>query len=328
MTSLQKPINSGFTAASTSKEVIRGIDLSGKYAIVTGGYSGLGLETAKTLASAGAKVLVPARDVPRALANIGGTPGIEVEQMDLLDPASIAAFAARFLATGRPLHLLLNSAGIMASPLSRDARGYESQFATNHLGHFQLTRALWPALKRAQKSRVVSVSSWGHRYSPVVLEDVNFERRPYDRWLAYGQSKTANILFAVELAARGQADGISAFSLHPGGILSTGLGKHLDTAELTRMGVIDADGKFVHDPSRQLKTVEEGAATIVWCATSPQLEGLSGAYCENSDVAPLLEATEGIARTGVPARGGGVYSFAVDPLSARELWALSERLLG
>lgn len=327
MTNRQAPINSGFNAASTSKDVIRGIDLTGKYAIVTGGYSGLGLETAKTLAAAGAKVLVPARDVPRALASVAGIPGIEVEQMDLLDPASIHAFAERFLATGRPLHLLINSAGIMASPLTRDARGYESQFATNHLGHFQLTRALWPALKQAKGARVVSVSSWGHRYSPVVFDDVNFERREYDRWQAYGQSKTANILFAVELAARGQQDGIAAFSLHPGGILSTGLGKHLDQEELRRMGVIDADGKFVHDPSRQLKTVEEGAATIVWCATSPKLEGLSGVYCENSDVAPLLEADAGVARTGIPARGGGVYSYAVDPAAARQLWALSERLL-
>jgi NAD(P)-dependent dehydrogenase (short-subunit alcohol dehydrogenase family) len=327
MTTPQTPIGSGFGAASTSRDVIRGLDLTGRIAIVTGGYSGLGLETARTLAAAGARVIVPSRDVPRARALLAGDPGVEVEPLDLLDPASTDAFAARFLATGRPLHFLVNSAGIMACPLTRDARGYEAQFATNHLGHFQLAVRLWPALQRARGARIVSVSSWGHRYSPVVFEDVNFERRPYDRWQAYGQSKTANILFAVEADARGEADGIRAFSLHPGGILETGLGKHLDKAELQRLGVLDAEGKPVHDPNRQLKTVEEGAATIVWCATSPRLEGLGGVYCENVEVATVLEAKDAVARTGVPARGGGVFGHAVDPEAARRLWALSEALL-
>ena len=209
----QQPIGSGFDAASTTADVIAGIDLSGKVAVVTGGYSGLGRETARTLAAAGADVIVPARDPGRAAAALQGLKRVSVGPMDLLDPASVDAFASRFLATGRPLDILVNSAGIMAAPLARDSRGYESQFATNHLGHFQLTARLWEALSRANGARVVSVSSLGHRYSPVVFDDPNFEHREYNPWAAYGQSKTANILFAVELdsAAGTPACGPSPF---------------------------------------------------------------------------------------------------------------------
>jgi NAD(P)-dependent dehydrogenase (short-subunit alcohol dehydrogenase family) len=212
MPTLQKPIGSGFGAASTAGDVIKGIDLSNRGAIVTGGYSGIGLETTRALRSAGAKVIVPARDHDKAATGLKGLEGVEIEAMDLLDPASIDAFAQRFLASGQPLHILVNSAGIMACPLARDSRGYESHFATNHLGHFQLVARLWPALRQANAARVVSVSSWGHRHSPVVFEDPNFERRDYDRWLAYGQSKTANILFLFALAVdeRGKSEGVRA----------------------------------------------------------------------------------------------------------------------
>ncbi|WP_042159584.1 oxidoreductase [Paenibacillus gorillae] len=322
----QKPIGSGFGASSTTTEVIAGIDLNGKVAIVTGGYSGLGLETVRTLHGAGATVIVPTRDPERAASALEGLARVEIAPMNLLDPASIDAFGDMFLASGRPLHMLVNSAGIMASPLSRDARGYESQFATNHLGHFQLTTKLWPALCQARGARVVSVSSKGHRYSPVVFDDPNFEHRAYDRWAAYGQSKTANILFALELDRRGRGEGIRAFSLHPGSIVGTGLEKHLTREELVAGGILNEDGTPILDPERQLKTLEQGAATIVWCATTPMLSGLGGVYCENCEVATLMdEAGEGSSMRSA-ARMDGVMAYAVDPKSAERLWVLSQQL--
>ncbi len=221
---------------------------------MTDGYSGLGKETARIFLAAGAQVIVPARDPQRAAAALKGVPGVEAEFMDLLDRGSIDAFADRFLATGRPLHLLVNSVGMMGGPLVRDARGVESQFATNHLEHFQLVTRLWPALGRAKGARVISVSSRGHRFSPVVFEDLQFERRPYDPWLAYGQSKTANSLFAVELDARGQKEGIRAFSLHPGGIVDTGLGKHAVKEDLVKAGVVDERGNPIINPAQGFKT--------------------------------------------------------------------------
>ncbi|MFJ2829608.1 oxidoreductase [Streptomyces sp. NPDC087263] len=328
MTTVQEPLHSGFDAASTAEDVIKGIDLTGKVAVVTGGYSGIGLETARVLRSAGAEVVVPARDTDRARAALKEVDGVEVETMDLLDPASIDAFAERFLASGRPLHILVNSAGIMATPLMRDARGYEAQFATNHLGHFRLAARLRPALRRAGGARVVSVSSWGHRFSPVVFDDPHFERREYDRWAAYGQSKTANILFAVGLDARAKADGVRAFSLHPGSIVATGLKKYLAEEDLKAVGVLDDDGQPVLDPERQLKTVEQGAATSVWCATSPLLDSLGGLYCENSDVAPPMSLEEGRDWTLMNRSWkAGVLPYAVDPEAADRLWELSERLI-
>ena len=333
----QEPIDSGFGAASTASDVIDGIDLSGRVAIVTGGYSGIGLETTRALRSAGATVIVPARDHDRAATALEElddvADGVEIEAMDLIDPASIDAFAERFLASGRPLHLLVNSAGIMATPLRRDARGYESQFATNHLGHFQLTARLWPALRQAKGARVVSVSSWGHHFSPVVFDDPNFEHREYDRWAAYGQSKTANILFALALDERGEANGVRAFSLHPGNIPSTDLGRYLAFEDLRGFGVIDEHGNPVSDPLRGTKTVEQGAATSVWCATSPRLDGMGGVYCEDCDVAPLGRADDAVgpdteAIYDLSTQSRGVMPYAVDPEAADRLWDLSERLTG
>ena len=196
--------------------------------------------------------------------------------MDLLDPVAIEAFAERYLTSSAPLHILVNGTGSMANPLTRDERGYESQIATNHLGHFQLTLRLWPALIKANGARVVSVSSWGHHFSPAVFDDPNFERREYNPWAAYGQSKTANILFAVALDESGKKDGVQGFSLHPGSIQGTGLQKYLSVEEQRAAGVIDEQGKPIHDPAKNIKTVEQGAATGVWCATSPQLDGMGG----------------------------------------------------
>lgn len=328
MTTPQEPIRSSFGAASTAADVIRGIDLTGKVAIVTGGYSGLGRETTRVLWAAGAKVIVPARDQDKAAKALAGFPNVEIEAMDLMSPASIDAFAAIFLASGRPLHILVNSAGIMACPLMRDARGYEAQFSTNHLGHFQLVERLWPALRQANGARVVAVSSRGHRYSPVVFEDPNFNRRKYEPMSAYGQSKTANILFALELDKRGQAENIRAFSVHPGAIVATDLGRYGSKEQLLKMGVIDEHGNPILDPLRQLKTVEQGASTSVWCATNPRLAGKGGVYCENNDIASIVTNPAPMGPTsGADSKGNyGVMPHAVDPEAAKRLWALSLEL--
>jgi len=325
----QTPIGSGFGASTTAGEIIRGCDLSGKIAIVTGGYSGIGVETVRALASAGANVIVPARDHDRAAAALEGIDGVEIEEMDLLDPASIDAFAKRFLATKRLLHILVNSAGIMAAPLVRDARGYESHFATNHLGHFQLTARLWPALSQANGARVVSVSSWGHRYSNVDFDDPNFEHREYEPLSAYGQSKTANVLFAVGLDKRGQEEGVRAYSLHPGSIV-TNLRRYVSDEDLQAIGVLDEKGKPIIDPAKNLKTVEQGAATSVWCATSPQLDGMGGLYCQDCDIAPLVSDEVKRSNNATRQVGSiplGVMPYAVDPEAADRLWSLSEQLI-
>lgn len=306
------------------------MNLSGNVAIVTGGYSGIGLETTRALIGAGAQVIVPARDIPKAEKRLKGIQGVFIEPMDLMSPATIDSFAERFLAGGKPLHILVNSAGIMANPLTRDERGYESQFSTNHLGHFQLVLRLWPALLRAQGARVVSVSSWGHRHSPVLFEDIHFERREYTPWLGYGQSKTANILFALELDRRGRKEGVRAFSLHPGSVVATDLGKYIPLEDLRKAGVIDEQGNPILDPSRNLKTPEQGAATSVWCATNPQLINMGGVYCENCDIAPLFEEPKGgsAAARQFASLAKGVMPYAVDPEAAEKLWELSEKLLG
>lgn len=325
----QSPLGSGFGAASTAAEVIDGIDLAGKIAIVTGGYSGIGVETVRALRSAGADVIVPTRDLSKAARTLEGIDGVQIEPMDLMDPASIIAFADGFLASGRPLHLLINNAGIMANPLTRDARGYESQFSTNHLGHFQLANRLWPALVQAGGARIVSLSSWGHRFSPVVFEDPNFERREYDRFAAYGQSKTANILFAVEADERGKADGIRAFAVHPGGIIGTGLDKHISIEELRAFGAVDEAGKPIVDPSRNLKNVEQGAATSVWFATSPLLHDKGGVYGENCDISSVTAEVPVSMQPDARDRtmDHGVMAYAIDPENAKRLWRLSADLL-
>ena len=314
----QTPLHSGFGAATTATEALAGRDLSGVQAIVTGGYSGLGLETVRVLAGAGATVLVPARDPHQAQAALHGMAGVEIATLDLLDSQSIDAFADAYLASGRSLHVLVNGAGIMATPLLRDARGYEAQFATNHLGHFQLTARLWPALRRAQGARVVCVSSLGHLQAGVDLDDPHFLHQPYDKWRAYAQSKSANALFAVELDRRAVAHGVHAFSLHPGAIL-TPLLRHLDPDDMRRVGALDEQGQVNPPPQSGFKNVAQGAATAVWCATSAQLEGLGGVYCEDCDIAALVADDS---------TGPGVRRWAVDPAQARRLWMLSEQMTG
>ena len=299
----QAPIASDFNARSIAAEVIRGHDLRGKTAVVTGGSAGIGLETTRALSSAGVRVIVPARDLEKARAAVGTL--ATVEPMELTDPPSIAAFADRFLKTGQPLDLLINNAGVMATPLSRPARNIESQFATNHVGHFELTVRLWPALRKAQAPRLVSLSSLGHRRAPVDFNDWNFEHKPYDRWEAYGQSKSANALFARGANARG----VKAFSVHPGAIW-TGLSKFMSPEDVAAF----------EKRLEKVKTVEQGAATTVWCAVSRQLDGLGGVYCEDCNIAAPVPADS-------PALTG-VRPWAMEPALAERLWALSEKITG
>ncbi|MCW3027200.1 MAG: short-chain dehydrogenase/reductase [Solirubrobacterales bacterium] len=305
-------ISTQFGFDSTAAEVIEGIDLSGKRAIVTGGSSGIGIETARALAGAGAEVTLAVRDTDageRTAADITATTGdtdIQVGRLDLADRASVADFAARW---SGPLHLLINNAGVMALPdLQLTPEGWELQFATNHLGHFALALGLHDALAAAGEARIVSLSSRAHLRSPVVFEDINFRSRPYDPGLAYGQSKTANILFAVEATRSWSGEGITANAVHPGAILDTNLTRHYDPSALE---------KLVSSGTYTFKTREQGAATSVLVATSPQLEGIGGRYFEDCNQAKLLDPD------APDTSSSGVAAYALDPDNARRLWEVS-----
>jgi NAD(P)-dependent dehydrogenase (short-subunit alcohol dehydrogenase family) len=308
--STDAPITTPFSAESTAAEVIAGIDLTGRRTIVTGGASGIGIETARALASAGAEVTLAVRDVDagqRVAEDIVATTGnkqVLVGHLDLADPASVAAFVADW--TG-PLHVLINNAGVMASPETRTPQGWELQFATNHLGHFALAIGLRAALAAAGPARVVSVSSTGHLRSPVVFEDIHFERRAYEPWLAYGQSKTANVLFAVEATKRWADDGIAVNAVMPGGI-RTNLQRYVTEEDLDRMRRQANDGQ-----GASWKTPEQGAATSILVATSPQLDGYGGGYFEDCNEAGLNQ----------PGTRRGVAAYAVDPEFADRLWQVS-----
>ena len=310
MTTPQQKIGSGFGAQSTAAEVVDGIDLSGKLAVITGGYSGVGIETTRALVNAGASVVVPARRPDHARAELDGIENVEVGELQLDDQDSVRAFAEGF---DRPIDLLINNAGVMASPLFRVGPGWEGQFATNHLGHFTLTNLLWPRLNEG--ARVVELTSAAHRITGIRWDDMQFERDPYDKWQAYGQSKTANSLFALQLDQFGQDQGIRAFAVHPGGIM-TPLQRHLSREEMQASGWIDEDGKVLVE----FKTPEQGAATSVWAATSPQLEGMGGVYCADCDIADVVES--------IQPGGGGVMAHAVDPDQAARLWEVSANLTG
>jgi NAD(P)-dependent dehydrogenase (short-subunit alcohol dehydrogenase family) len=322
----QHPLGTRFTAASTATDVLEGADLTGTNVVVTGGHIGLGLETTRALSAAGASVTVGARHPDRAAAAVADLANVDVGRLDLLDPSSIDDFANRYLGSDRPLHVLVNNAGIMGGPLVRDHRGYEAQFATNHLGHFQLTTALLPALRAASGARVVNVSSGGHHLSDVRWDDPHFTT-DYDGMVAYGQSKTANVLFAVELDRRWSGDGIRAYALHPGIANGTSLGPSITDEELRAMGILDAEGRPIIDPDRELKTPQQAASTSVFAATSPLLADIGGVYLKDNDVAPLDRASLTTGFGTEPIVLSGVAPHAVDPESARRLWDLSEQLL-
>ncbi|AYY13132.1 SDR family NAD(P)-dependent oxidoreductase [Actinobacteria bacterium YIM 96077] len=326
----QHPIGTGFTAASTADEVLEGIDLTGKNVIVTGGSSGLGLEATRALSKAGASITVGARNPDRAAGALTGIERVDIDQLDLLDPASIDTFVASYLDSGRPLHILVNNAGIGGGELVRDARSYESQFATNHLGHFQLTLGLAPALHAAHGARVVNVSSGGHQLSDIRWDDPHFTTG-YDGMLAYGQSKTANVLFAVELDRRWAEKGIRGYAVHPGVVISTSLGRSLPEdqkrAMEAAMGLIDESGQPVIDPDREKKTPQQGASTTVFAATSPLLAEIGGVYLKDNDISPLADGPAAINFGTEEIITSDVMPHAIDPLSAQRLWELSEQLL-
>ena len=295
--------------------MIAGTDLAGKTAIVTGGYSGLGLETVRALADAGVRVIVPARRVDAAQQALDGIAEAEVRGADLSDLDSVAAFTESVRRDGQPIDLVLNVAGIMATPFGHTAQGFESQFGTNHLGHFALVGGVADLL--SDHARVISYSSGGHFRSPVRFDDIDFATTPYDPWVAYGQSKTANALFAVGLARRGAERGILAFSVHPGGIM-TELQRHVPREELLSRGWIDEDGT----PNPRFKTPAEGASTGLWAATATELVERSGAYCEDCSIKGIVAPDHSDMTTG------GVKEWAIDPEAAERLWALSVAATG
>lgn len=311
--SMQKPIGTGFGAGTTAEEVVADADLSGKLAIVTGGYSGLGLETTRALAAAGAEVIIAARRPEAALLAVADLEGVQVRALNLADLQSVEGFARGVLGDARPLDILINSAGIMACPETRVVPGWEAQLATNHLGHYALVQHLWPALSGGHGARVVSVSSGAHGITAMRWDDLQFASG-YDRWQAYGQSKTANALFAVHLDMIGQNTGVRAFSLHPGSIL-TPLQRHLSRDEMVAAGWIDETGAL---KDMSFKTPQQGAATQVWAATSRQLDGLGGLYCQDCDIAPIVGG----------AVTQGVHAHAVDDGEAERLWKVSADLTG
>ena len=315
----QKPVDSPFGRHSEPHEVLEGIDLKGKVVIVTGGYSGIGLETVRALAAAGASVTVPARDTEKANAALAGMPGdIRIALMDLADIASVKRFALGFASDNTALDLLINNAGVMACPEMRVGPGWELQFGTNHMGHFALATTLLPLLQRTERPRVVALSSTGHKLSAIRWDDPNWTDGSYDKWKAYGQSKTANSLFALGMNARLKESGGEAFAVHPGGIF-TPLQRHLPTEEMIVLGWLNEQGEISDGARAMFKTPSQGCTTTLWAATSPLLEGKGGVYCEDCNIAALSGEQ--------PVRYRDVEPHAVDQDSAERLWEMSEKLL-
>ena len=312
------PTTPRFGAQSTALEVIAGHDLHGRNTIVTGGASGIGIETVRALATAGAAVTIAARnkqvaeDVAATLRAETGNKAIDVGIVDLGSLASVRQFVAAYLARQQPLHLLINNAGIMATPFGHTEDGFELQFGTNHIGHFALTTGLLPALKAPGSARVVSLSSIGHRRCDIDFDDINFERRPYEPFLGYGQSKTANALFAVGLTQRYASDGITSNAVMPGGIM-TGLQKHMPHEEKVALGWIDENGT----PNARFKSTAQGAATSIWAAVAPETAD-GGRYLEDCAVAQPWTSEKPFA---------GVMPYALDPEHADRLWTVSEALV-
>jgi NAD(P)-dependent dehydrogenase (short-subunit alcohol dehydrogenase family) len=308
-----------FGRDSTTADVLAGLELGGRVVLVTGASGGLGAEAARALAEKGATVTLAVRDVDKgrqvaeSIRSEHAGADVEVMGLDLTSPASIRRFAGEFLARRPKLHVLVNNAGVMACPLARTAEGWELQFATNHLGHFLLTGLLLPALRAGAPARVVSVSSRGHRFSPVVFDDIHFVRRPYDKWQAYGQSKTANVLFAVELDRRLVGAGVRANALHPGTII-TELARHLSQDDIAELMARAPGGQGL-----RFKTVPAGAATTVWAATAPELTDRGGLYLEDCQIAAPTEDED---------QTTGYERYAVDPVAARRLWSVSEDMIG
>ena len=317
----QTPVNSTFHRKSTGSEVLADIDLSGKVAIVTGGYSGIGLETTRALAAKGVKVIVPVRSEKKAAENLADITGnVQTAHLDLSDLKTVVAFSEGISKELDSLDLLINNAGIMACPEQRVGPGWEAQFGVNHMGHFALTQGLMPLLRKTPGARVISLSSTAHKISPIRWEDINYSAGDYDKWQAYGQSKTANALFANALSRRLKETGGLAFSVHPGGIF-TPLQRHLPQEEMVALGWIEEDGSPTALAKEGFKSPEQGCSTTLWAATSELLEGKSGVYCEDCNIASPTDHESPLARYI------GVEAHAYDDEAAERLWEMSEAFL-
>lgn len=306
-----------FGATSTTDEVLAGTDLTGKRALVTGVSAGLGIETARALAAHGATVIGTVRDLEKGRRATAEIPGISLIEMDLASLASVRAAAHRLVAEGRPLDLVIANAGVMACPKSYTADGFEMQFGTNHLGHFVFINRIASLLQPG--ARVVNLASSGHRFADVDLEDPNFERTEYTPFVAYGRSKTANILFAVEFDRRHKARGVRAVAVHPGGI-QTELGRHLGEGEIERlMRQLNETNAAAGLPPFAWKTIPQGAATSVWAGVVAPADEVGGLYCEDCHIAEPENSDTAMR---------GVRAYALDPANARALWEKSEAMVG
>ena len=318
----QKPINSGFSNQSEPKDILKNIDLHNKVAIVTGGYSGIGLETTKALVAAGANVIIPAKRPEIANQNLNGVVSeTNIIKMDLGNLNSVKNFTNSFKENFNTLSLLINNAGIMACPETRVGDNWESQFAINHIGHFLLTKELMSTMANTEGSRFVSLSSSAHALTGILWDDIHFSKQPYDKWMAYGQSKTASSLIAIEFNERMKNYGVEGFSVHPGGII-TPLQRHLEKEEMIALGWMDEDGSPSELAKNFFKSPSQGASTTLWCATSNDLNGLGGVFCEDCNIAKRKsEVDESLQRYF------GVADWAIDKNEAAKLWTLSEKII-
>ena len=315
----QHSIETGFGNKSEASEVMSGIDLSGKVALVTGGYSGIGFETVRALTGAGAKVIVPSRDVDRAVTTLDGVIGAEqIGFMDLSDLPSVTRFGEAIAANHPKIDIAIFNAGVMACPLYRTQQGLEWQLGVNHVGHYVLLQTLLPSLRAARGARLVTLSSIAHRMSAVRFDDMNYTDREYDKWQAYGQAKSAQSLMAVELDRREAGNGIRSFSVHPGGIF-TPLQRHLGNAEMAEFGWTDTDGRPSPVAEKLFKTTTQGCATSLWAATHSLLDNVGGVYCEDCNVSNVVP-DESNAFTGV-------RQWAIDSETAQRTWTETETLI-
>jgi len=314
----QKNLNSGFGAKSEPSEILDGINLSGKTAIVTGGYSGIGIETTRALSEAGANVIIPARRTEEAMVALDGIiPKDHIFEMDLSDLDSIKRFTD-LVKNNLSLSILINNAGIMACPESKTSNGWDLQFAVNHIGHFVLTHELIDSMDQSSGARIINLSSTAHKFSGICWDDIHF-LNSYDKWVSYGQSKTATSLFSIELDRRLKDKNIRSFAVHPGGIF-TPLQRHLQQEEMVAMGWLKEDGSLSELAKAGFKSSTQGASTSLWAATSSQLDNKGGLYCENCDVANLAGGSP-------EERYFGVRDWAVDSDEAKKLWHSTEKLL-
>ena len=318
----QKPVNSGFEAKSEPHQILDGIELNNKTAIVTGGYSGIGLETTRALTKAGVRVITPVRRPDIASKALSGiVPASDIIEMDLGDLSSVQKFVDDFNDLDLSLDLLINNAGIMACPEGRVGNGWERQFGVNQIGHFLLTKGLMDSMKDVEGARFVSLSSSAHSLTGILWDDIHFENSAYDKWIAYGQSKTASSLIAIEFDRIMKDSGVRGYSVHPGGIV-TPLQRHLEREEMVALGWMKEDGSLSDMAAAAFKTPAQGATTTLWAATNPMLKDIGGVFCEDCDVAVLKIEVEDSMK-----RYRGVADWAIDSDEAKKLWEVTENMI-